>query len=296
MHQPPRHQEKYDHSLVLLIIAHDTSKITAQLHTLRQLLKEKTKFHWGKEQESSFLQLKQAITSAPILAHYKLSAPTRVVVDASPWAVGAVLLQQQPDSTYRPIAYGSRSLTETEMKYSQIEKEALAIVFGCEHFHTYVYGRSFELETDHRPLEHIFKPKSSENQHQPGWKDGYSGYKNTIFTVIYRPGPQNLADAFQDCLQSCREVIWKLVRTVTSTTYIAEQLTPKAMHTAEIQEHSKDDPELTQVRQCIITNQRHKLPQQYKQLADELCIVENIILRDNRIILPLTLRNKAVCF
>ena len=130
-------------------------------YPLRQLLKEKTKFHWGEEQQSSFLKLKDTITRAPILAHYSISAPTRVVVDTSPWAVGAVLLQQQSDCTYRPIAFGSRSPTETEMKYSQIEKEALAIVFGCEHFHLYLYGKSFEMETDHRPLEYIFKPKST---------------------------------------------------------------------------------------------------------------------------------------
>ena len=71
------------------------------------------------------------------------------------------LLQQQFDSTYRPIPFGSCSLTGTEMMYSQIEREALAIVFGCEHFDLYLYGKSFEMETDHRPLEYIFKPKVS---------------------------------------------------------------------------------------------------------------------------------------
>ena len=50
-------------------------------------------------------------------------------------------------------------MTETEMKYAQIEHEALAIVFGCEHFHTYLFGRAFELETDHHSLEHLFHPK-----------------------------------------------------------------------------------------------------------------------------------------
>ena len=153
----PKNQQKYARSLASLIIVR---AITARLRT-RYHRKEKTKFHWGEEQQKSFLKLKQAITSAPILAHFSISAPTRVVVDTSPWALGAVLLQQQSDSTYRPIAFESRSLTETEMKYSQIEKEALAIVFGCEHFHLYLYGKPFEMETDHRPLEYIFKPKAS---------------------------------------------------------------------------------------------------------------------------------------
>ena len=79
--------------------------------------------------------------------------------DASPWAIGAVLLQKQADDSYQPIAYGSRSLTDVEQKYGHIEKEALAIVYGCEHFHMYLYGCRFELETDHRPLEHIYMAK-----------------------------------------------------------------------------------------------------------------------------------------
>jgi hypothetical protein len=198
-------------------------------YPLRQLLKEKTKFHWGEEQQSSFLKLKDTITRAPILAHYSISAPTRVVVDTSPWAVGAVLLQQQSDCTYRPIAFGSRSPTETEMKYSQIEKEALAIVFGCEHFHLYLYGKSFEMETDHRPLEYIFKPKSTGKPTPARVERWLLRLQEYDFTVIYRPGPQNLADALsrlpnktpRSNMESCAD---RYVH------YLAEQLTPIAMN------------------------------------------------------------------
>ena len=63
------------------------------------------------------------MTCQPVLAHCSLEAKTRVVVDASPWAVCVVLLQEQPDHTYRPVAYGSCSSTDTERKYCQIEKK-----------------------------------------------------------------------------------------------------------------------------------------------------------------------------
>ena len=262
-------------------------------YPLRQLLKEKTKFHWGEEQQKRFLKLKQAITSAPILAHFSISAPTRVVVYASPWALGAVLLQQQSDSTYRPIAFGGRSLTETEVKYSQIEKEALAIVFGCEHLHLYLHGKPFEMETDHRPLEYIFKPKASGKPAPARVERWLLRLQEYDFTVIYRPGPQNLPDALSRLpnnnlrrnMESCAD---RYVH------YLAEQLTPVAMNTAEFQEHSKNDPELIQVRQCIEKNQPHRLPPQYKSLEQELSIVDNIILRGNRIFPPVKLRNKAI--
>ena len=126
---------------------------------LRQLTKNDVKFQWEHKHEKAFQSLKDAITTAPVLAHYSLTAETEVVVDALPWAIGAVLLQKQADDSYRPIAYGSRSLTDVEQKYGHIEKEAIAIVYGCEHFHMYLYGHRFELETDHRPLEHIYKAK-----------------------------------------------------------------------------------------------------------------------------------------
>ena len=169
----------------------DYSSIT---HPLRQLTRAETPFEWKEEHEQAFQQLKQALTSSPVLAHYSLTAPTRVVVDASLWAVGAVLLQQQDDSTYRPIAYGSRALSEMERKYTQIEKESLAIVFGCEHFHMHLYGRPFELETDHRPLEHIYRAKASNPGKPPParierWKLGLQEYD---FKVVYRPGGRSI--------------------------------------------------------------------------------------------------------
>ena len=144
--------------------------------------------------EKAFQSLKDAITTAPVLAHYSLTAETKVVVDASPWAVGAVLLQQQADDSYRPIAYRSRSLTEVERKYSHIEKEALAIVYGCKHFHMYLYGRSFELETDHRPLEHIYKAKPQSKPTSARLERWRIRLQEYDFNVVYRPGTSNLAD------------------------------------------------------------------------------------------------------
>ena len=93
----------------------DYSTITCRL---RQLTKSNRSFQWGQEQEDSFNKFKLALASPPLLAHYSLTAPTRLVVDASPWALGAVLQQQQTDSSYRPIAYGSGSLSDVEMKYA----------------------------------------------------------------------------------------------------------------------------------------------------------------------------------
>ena len=75
----------------------------------------------------------------------------KITADASAYGLGAVLLQRQ-DEVWKPVAYSSKSMTETERRYSQIEKEALALVWACEKFEDYVLGKEIQLETDHKPL------------------------------------------------------------------------------------------------------------------------------------------------
>jgi len=74
--------------------------------------------------------------------------------------LGAVLRQRQPDGSLRPIAYASRVLTETEQRYAQIEKEALAVTWACERFQDYLIGTQFRVETDHKPLVLLLSSKA----------------------------------------------------------------------------------------------------------------------------------------
>ena len=268
-------------------------------YPLRQLTKADTKFRWTDEHEKAFITLKQALTSAPVLAHYSLEAKTRVVVDASPWAVGAVLLQEQQDNSYRPVAYGSRSLSETEQKYAQIEKESLAIVFGCEHFHMYLYGREFELETDHRPLEHICKPKPN-NASKPTsarierWRLRLQEYD---FKVVYRPGPKNLADPLSRLPKQSSNDIRSNMKACADryVHYLSQYLAPRAMSIEEIQQASINDSELALIRSCLQTNELYKIPKPYQSVVDELCTTnQEILLRGNRIVLQTKLRKRAI--
>jgi hypothetical protein len=95
--------------------------------------------------------LKKLVTEAPVLRYYNPDKPLTLSVDASSTGLGCCLMQEG-----QPIAYASRALTKTQQNYAQIEKETLAVVYGCEKFHTYVYGRTVDVETDHKPLQSIF--------------------------------------------------------------------------------------------------------------------------------------------
>ena len=82
-----------------------------------------------------------------------------MAADASPDGLGAVISHVLPDGVERPIALASISLSKSERNYSQIDKEALALVYGVKKFHNYLYGRTFKMVTDHKPLTSIFSPQ-----------------------------------------------------------------------------------------------------------------------------------------
>ena len=118
---------------------------------LRQLLSKKSTWLWGPDQDQAFANVKAELSKPTVLALYNPLAPTKVCADASSYGLGAVLMQES-DSAWRPVAYASRSMNDTEKRYAQIEKEALASTWACEIFASYILGMKFHLETDHKPL------------------------------------------------------------------------------------------------------------------------------------------------
>ena len=118
---------------------------------------------WGPEQDASFSNLKKAISSNEVLRYYYTTTPLVIQVDAVQRGLGAALLQANG-----PIVFARKSLTETESRYANIEREMLGIVFGLERFHQYVYGRQFEVHTNHKPLESTYNKQLFTAR--PGWR------------------------------------------------------------------------------------------------------------------------------
>ena len=90
------------------------------------------------------------------MSYYDPSLNSLINTDDSPVGIRAMLLQQSSNSSYRIIAYSSRTLTPTEQNYSQLVRECLAIVHACEKFRVYIFGTHFEIITDYKPLLHLF--------------------------------------------------------------------------------------------------------------------------------------------
>ncbi|XP_055329924.1 uncharacterized protein K02A2.6-like [Paramacrobiotus metropolitanus] len=151
------------------------------------LLKKEREWNWDAQCQQRFEELKEALSNATYLTHFDPSLPLILAADASPTGVGAVLTHRYPDDTERPIAHVSKTLTSAEQNYGQIEKEALALVYGVSKFQQYLAGREFTLLTDHKPLVTIFGskrgiPAVTANRLQR-WAIILMGYQ---FTIEYR--------------------------------------------------------------------------------------------------------------
>ena len=107
---------------------------------------------WEKHHQDAFNRVKQLVADYPVLRYYDVNLPVTIQCDSSETGLGAALLQDG-----QRVAFASRTLTSTERGYAQIEKECLAIVFACERFNQYLFGRnSVSVQSDHKPLETIF--------------------------------------------------------------------------------------------------------------------------------------------
>ena len=238
--------------------------------------------------------MKSLLSQAETLGYYDINAPTEVIADASHVGLGAVLVQKQHQE-YRVISYASRSLSDVECRYSQTEKEALALVWACERFHLFLYGVQFELLTDHRPHEFIYSPRSKPSARIERWV-----LRLLQYTVHYIKGCNNIADALSRLLpmsskksetQNVDNVGQKYIRVVACKT------TPCAMTMHEIERASENDLELQSIRDCLLNGGWNNLQNRiHATIQTELSAVGKHVLRGTRIIIPIELRERTLEF
>ena len=196
----------------------DFSAIAAPL---TELTKDSVKFDWGHQQEAAFRHLKKAIAEGPVLALPDPSLPFVVHTDASGFAVGAVL-QQDQGKGLQPIAYLSKKMLDAETRYPVHEQELLAIIHSLSTWRHYLHGAKFKVLTDHKSLQH-FKTQPLLSGRQSRWKDVIANFD---FDIEYIEGTTNVvADGLSrrpDHMQHSSQLL-NVLRTVPSYRVVHQQ-------------------------------------------------------------------------
>ena len=254
---------------------------------LRDLLKDSVPFQWESDHQHCFEQLKTMISTDAILQYYNTKKPATVMTDASQRGLGAVLLQPV-NGQLRPVAYASKSLTETQSNYSNIERELLGICFGVERFRTYLFGTHFHVITDHKPLVNILNKNVSAApprlQRMVLRLQGYS------FDIQHAPGKEvGVADAISRLPNPHNNEEIPLAVHV----HAAKISHPRR---TELREMTATDPVLECLRDITIAGWPADIKQvptdirQYWNFRDEITVYDGLLLKGGRIIIPERLR------
>ena len=170
--------------------AHFIPNLSTELKCLYDLTKKNVKFIWSNECKLAFEKSKRLLIESKILAHYDPLKQTIIHCDASPYGVGGILSQIH-DGVERPVMFASSTLSAAEKNYSQLHREALAIMFSVHKFHKYIYGKKFTIYSDHQPLRDIFNPNKKIPALAAGrlcrWAVILSMYD---YNIIYKKGQQ----------------------------------------------------------------------------------------------------------
>ena len=281
----------------LLGMANYSSRYIANFATisapLRELTKKNTKFEWTAVHQQAFDNITRALSSSPCMSYFDPQKETSIIVDASPVGLSAILTQKARDSDdSKVVAYASRSLTDVEQRYSQTEKEALAIVWSVEHFHLFIYGHDFTLVTDHKPLEIIYGSRTSKPSARiERWVLRLQPYS---FRVIYKSGADNPADYLSRHPTTTSRKQEHMTEEYVN--FVVHNSVPKAMTLDEISQATDQDRVLKGLRAAIRLHQwDYEIVKPYRLIKDELTIgKQNIILRGSKIVIPTSLQQKAV--
>ena len=259
---------------------------------LRELTQQDTEWCWDDAQNTALNQLKEAITRTPILRYYNLSDEVTLQCDASQSGLGAAILQKG-----QPVAYASRALTSVETRYAQIEKELLVILFACERFDTYIYGRDLvRVETDHKPLEAMRKALNSAPQRLQCMLLRLQRYNLEI--RYKRDKEMFLADTLSRAFPPNGEV--------SEAVHELEEIDHKALlpvsgaRWRQIESASADDPVLQELRLTIQRGwplTRGDVSQclyPYFDIRDELTVQGTLIFKGQQLVVPASLRKELL--
>ena len=266
------------------------------LHPLHQLLEQNSEWQWTEQCEQAFTEAKRLITSEQVLTHYDPALPVRLACDASPTGIGAVLSHVMPDGSERPVAFASRSLTTTERKCAQIDKEALSIVWGVKRFHVYLYGRRFTLITDYKPLTAIFHPEKGVPAMTAARLQRYAMFLAGFnYKIEYKSTTKHCnADGLSRLPLQQKER--EEMEVDSSEVFHATQFEPLPVTSEAVARETRRDPVLARVYESIVKGWSARIggDKPYYERRNELTVHQGCILWGMRVVIPNKLQGRVL--
>lgn len=265
-------------------------QLATKTDPLRQLIRTGTPFKWTSAESEAFRTIKEALCQVDYLGFFDPKDKTKLITDASPTGLGAVLLQEDTHRKNRVIAYASKALTNLERKYFQTEREALALVWGVERFQHYLLGCEFTLITDCKALKFLFSVRSRPCARIERWVLRLQAYR---YRIEHIPGNYNIADAVSRLSASSTGedddgVADAYIR------YVARDDLPVAVSFQEMVEETTKDPTIQEIIECLQSGSSAGIPKEYLPYEKELCTAESVLLRGDRLVVPAELRSRVL--
>ena len=265
-------------------LARYTPHLARDLGPIHNLTRKDVPFDWSAECQQAFEKLKKKLSESPVLVFYDPDKALILQADSSEGGLGAVLLQEG-----RPIEYASRALRSNERNWSQLEKEALAVVFGLERFDQYTYGRKVIVHNDHKPLENILrKPLGQATKRIQSlmmrmfrydfeflWFKGNELY---LADTLSRAYPENLTDLPD------------------SRILMVEAIKIPDCRMEEIRQATARDPQFQILSKCILEgwpDLRSQTPEEVKiyfDIRDTLSVEGGVVYKGERVVIPTEMR------
>lgn len=261
---------------------------------------DKEGFEWGEEQSTAFVNTKKAIIDCTTTqGYFSDTHKTTLFTDGSPTGLGAALVQEDENGTPRIISFASKSLTPTEKRYAQTQREALAVVWAAEHFWYFLVGRRFTIRTDAQGIHFIFKRDRSDTKRvmsrADGWALRLSAYD---FDIEYVKGKFNIADSPSRLAGGDDEPYeeGKAPCEIGAISSILDESNPELDNITlkDIREATSNDKELQAVLKALESEEWTDEIGAYKKIKESLATQNGILVKDGRVVIPVALRQKAL--